>query len=668
MQNLHRKNLHIMLACTAIVAFVLVVFAGCAGEPTPAWKAVSDRVVAEHNLTVRERTDMINTGITSNLEPGKVTNISTLPVVEFAPGVTGQMYWGRGCLVNFMTLEPNAEIPKETLPAERLMVMLKGSVEQLVNGSMEKMEMTEVAPMYYFGTGYVGYKHCLYLSKGTENAVKAGPDGAKFVEIYYPIRTDYMAKTGASVPSKTDFGSFNATPNFTANEVFNWWNIQPTQLVPGAECWSRLFNGGGVQMSMLFMGPETKFGHHIHPEEQLMIVLSGQCNEIILDGTQVMTDGDIVYLPSNMVHGGIMGPQGADVIDVFWPVRPDYQQKEKAQYDKFHAIVPKGTKAVLLADGETKTATNSKKIPGLQFTEGPAWMDGKLYFSSMKFDIPAGTWETDEKMCDTVVMEKDGTYSYIRSGMQTNGLMAKGNGNLVACDMAGGRVIEMAPNGRVVRVLASKLSDGTLLDGPNDLVIDAKGGIYFTDPQFVFKPLNRPTKTINYITPGGREVICVLENEGNQEFNMPNGLLLSPDGKTLYVNNTYHFDQKFSEAENWLYAFDVNEDGTLSNKRRHSQMFLHQTEYGIPQEKGGARSSCNDGLTIDVHGNVYNATNVGLQIFSPEGEFIGIIYTPTFPVSVCFGGDDFQTIYMTCWDKIYSIHTNVKGLVYPLQK
>jgi len=659
-----RQNFCALTALSVVIALSLVLSLGCAKEPV--WNALNQMVAQQQKITFKERADLIDTGIIPNLEPGKVTNKSTLPTVEFAPGVKGVMYWGMGALVNFMTMDPDAEIQKETLPGDRLMVMLKGSVEQLVKGEYVPMEATEVAPMYYFGTGFVGYRHCLYLEKGADNAVKAGPNGAEFVEVYYPIRLDYMTKTGAIAPTVKE-GNYNAIPNFPANEIFNWWDIQTTQLVPNTMCWSRLFNSKGAQISMLFMGPESVFGHHAHPEEQIMIVLKGECDEIILDGKQMMHEGDIVYLPSNMIHGGMMGKQGADVIDVFWPVRPDYQALEKARNDAYHAIIPAGEKPVLLADGATSTAANSKKMPGLQFTEGPAWMDGKLYFSSMWFDIPAGTWELNPKMSDTVAMETDGTYKYISSGIHTNGLMAKGNGNLVACDMAGHRLIEMSPTGRIVKALCASMADGTRLDGPNDLVIDAKGGIFFTDPQFISTELKRPWKTVNYLPAGSNKAICVIENLENKEFGMPNGVLLSPDGKTLYVNNTYQNAMKNSEAQNWLYAYDVNDDGTLSNKRRHSEQFLHVSEYFVEQEGTVSRSSCADGMTIDELGNVYVGTNIGLQIVNPAGEYIGMVYTPTFPVSCCFGGENFDTIYMTCWDKIYSIKTNVKGLVYPLK-
>ncbi|MFC1692086.1 SMP-30/gluconolactonase/LRE family protein [Candidatus Latescibacterota bacterium] len=644
MYSVKRKNLYVLTAFTAL-AVLLLSFFGCAKGPE--WKAVNDRLISEHNIQVRERADLVETGITPSLEDGKVTNISTLPEVEFAQGVKGRMYWGKANLVNFMTMEPGAEISRETLSGERIMVMMKGTLEQLVNGQFVEMGYTEVAPAYYYSTGFVGHRDCLYLEKGTDNAVKAGPDGAEFVEIYYPIPLDYLEKAGAVVPSSPDFGNFNVKPNFPANQVFDYYDIQWTELVPGA--YSKLINGNGVQVSLLHMLPGVTFDYHNHPEEQLMIVLRGVTDEFILDDTITMKEGDLLYLPPQMVHGGILSDKGCDAIDVFFPVRDasgDYYEKMQARRKALNAIIPEGEKPKLLAEG-------------FNFTEGPVWLAGKLYFSSMFFDIPAGTWQSDPKKSDLIAMKSDGTWDYIFKGrMQTNGLMAKGNGNFVACDMAGHRIIEVSPSGRIVKTLASRMSDGTRLDGPNDIVINAKGGIYFTDPQFIFDEPQQPGKTVNYIKPNG-EVIRIIEPG---EFGMANGILLSPDGKTFYVNNTYHDDNRPSDVENWVIAYDVNDDGTLSNKRKFARLFLPPSEYEL-----GTRSSCADGMTIDELGNIYVGTNVGLQIFNNKGEYIGNIHTPTFPVSACFGGENFDTIYMTCWDKIYSIKTKVKGLEYPLK-
>jgi len=641
MNSFRSKSLYGMVF-TLIAAVAFLSFAGC--DKGPEWKAVNDQLVKEYNVTERELDTDPETNILSNLEDGIVTGRDALPEVQIAEGVTGKMYWGRGNLINFMTMAPNSEISKEILSSERVMIMLKGSVEQLVNGSFEKMVSTEIAPAFYYATGDIGYQNFIYLAEGTENAVKAGPEGATFVEFYAPVRTDYIEKAGATVPGNVKAAVANSTPNFPANQVLDLNDVQYTMLVPGA--WAKIINGKSVQISNLFMAPGIEFDYHNHPEEQLMTVLRGSITEYILDRKDVMEAGGTLYLPEQMIHGGLLSPVAAHVIDVFYPPRADYSAKMEARRSALAKIVSPGEKPKLLAEG-------------FNFTEGPAWMDGVLYFSSMFFDIPAGTWQTDVKKSDLIAMNPDGSWKDVLKGkMQTNGLMAKGNGNLVAMDMAGHRVIELAPNGRIVKVLATKLADGTRLDGPNDLVIDAKGGIFFSDPQFIFDTPARPGKTVNYLKPNGD----VIEIIPPGELGMGNGVLLSPNGKTLYVNNTYHDANRMSDVENWLVAYDVNDDGTVSNKRKFAELFLPPSEYDR-----GTRSTCADGMTIDAQGNIYVATNIGLQIFDPNGEFIGNIHTPTFPVSVCFGGDNFDTLYMTCWDKIYSIKTNVKGLVYPLK-
>src|SRR5690606_11462407 len=143
------------------------------------------------------------------------------------------------------------------------------------------------------------------------------------------------------------------------------------------------------------------------------------------------------------------------------------------------------------------------------------------------------------------------------------------------------------------------------------------------------------------------------------EFAMPNGILLSPDGKTLYINNCYDDEDWFpvkSEKDNFIWAYDVNDDGTISNGRQFAKLFL-------PGEvlDRRARSSSADGMAIDKAGNLYVATYLGVQIFNANGEFVGIINLPTFPVSLCFGDDDMKTLYIVSFSNVYKIRTNMEG-------
>lgn len=641
------KNHFFQVFTVATVAFFLS--SSCSSGP-PDWKSINKKIIKEHNLQGRIRNDIPETNVASNLEPGVVTNLEKLPITEIAPGAKARMYWGKGNLINWMTLEPNAEIPLERLPSERFMFIIKGSVDQLINGAFVTMRALEREEPTGINGG-TPKKEFVYLERGTENTLKAGKEGAEILEVYWPVRLDYLEKAGVSnLPSDIPLGDYPLEPSVEPNKVYDLYDLQFTELVPGAN--SRLISGRGTQLSFLRMDPDSFFGHHIHPEEQLMIVLRGSIDEIILDDVKRMEKGDILYLPSNMVHGGTNGPLGCDVLDVFWPPRPDYTENMSKRLAAYHAIIPEDAKVELVVDG-------AKEGPGLTFTEGPSWLNGKLYFSSMYFDKD---WNGDPKKSSLVEMDPGGKYRYISHGkMQTNGTMPLGNGNLAVCDMFGHRVIEITTKGKIIRTLANTY-DGKPLDGPNDLVIDAKGGIYFTDPQFTPNAeKNQPGRSVYYLNPEGK-VIRVIEPN---EFAMPNGVLLSPDGKTLYINNTYDDEEWWnvdSDKDNYVWAYDVNEDGTLTNGRKFAK--LHLTPEVLDRK---AKTTGADGMTIDELGNIYVATYMGLQIFNKAGEFIGTVNFPIFPVSCCFGGEHMKTIYATCYDKIYKIRTNVKGLEYPLK-
>jgi len=632
---LNRANL--LTGAVVISAVLMTCVFGCSREPS--WKKINDRVIKEQNVTIRTRTDIPETNVTPSLEPGQIINKANLPAVQLAAGVTGKMYWGKGALVNWVTMEPNAEIPKETLPGERIMVIWKGAVEQLVNGEYVPMKC------YSTVTNWTNTPHrdFVYLRQGDDNGVKAGPEGAEFVEVYWPIRLDYVQKAGGTAPSKQVTGSFNVTPAFPAGKVMNYYDVQYTD-VSQATSNSRLIYGEGAQCSFLSIDPGRVSPYHNHPEEQLMIVLRNQVTETVMDSTTVMQEGDICYLPSDMVHRGEYDTKGCEILDVFWPPRTDFIEKRNTQLARFNELIPGDAVVELVHDGE-------QNEPYLNFTEGPAWMDGRLYFSNMWFapDFSVGSPEKS----NTIRMNPDGTFTIISKNRQTNGIMPLGNGNLAVCDMYGHKLIEMTPNGKVVRTIADRYN-GIAFDGPNDLVIDARGGIYITDPQFTpGLPKTQPGKQVYYRKPNG-EVILIIEAG---EMGQPNGILLSPDGKTCYINNTRNMPYG-----NYVLAADVNEDGTLTNKRQFAKLFLPPA---MLQQEGVASGA--DGMTIDEKGNIYVATNEGLQIFDPSGTFIGIVHFPIKPISAEFGGDDMTTIYCTCATHIYKIRTNVKGLEYPLK-
>jgi gluconolactonase len=117
-----------------------------------------------------------------------------------------------------------------------------------------------------------------------------------------------------------------------------------------------------------------------------------------------------------------------------------------------------------------------------------------------------------------------------------------------------------------------------------------------------------------------------------------------------------------SDKDNFVWAYDVNEDGTLRNERKFAEL---QLTPDVLDRRG--RSSGADGMTIDSLGNIYVATYTGLQIFNSRGDFIGIVNLPVYPVSCCFGGEDMKTLFMVGYNKVYRIRTNVRGFPYPPQ-
>lgn len=611
---------------------------------TPRWHESNQQLIEKYNVNVRTRDDIPTINLESNLGDGNVVNITRIPSIELAEGVLAKAYWGSGNLMSFINFEPNASIPENVVKGERFTFVMRGEIDELIDGEY----VTLKALQRERPTGISGgmpKREFVYLEDGASTAIRAGENGARILNIYAPVPPSYLEKAGSFV-SETEFDlhTFPLPPNVEPNRIYDMYDFQYTELVPGAN--ARLISGRAMQMSFLRMAPTIEFAYHNHPEEQVMIGLRGWIDEFILADTVRMKAGDMLNLPAQYVHGGKLGPYGSDALDVFYPPRTDYWEMMESGLERYHAIIPENSSVELLIDG-------SVTGPGLNFTEGPAWVNGKLYFSNMYFDAD---FNGDPSRSAIVEMDPDGSYRYINEGqMQSNGIIPAGNGNMIVADMFGGRVIEVNTSGDVLSVLADSY-DGVAVDGPNDLVLDEKGGIYFTDPQFTpSEEKNQAGRTVYYINSDG-EVIRVLPYD---EFAMPNGVVLSPDGGTIYINNTNDSEIWWNvntDKNNFVWAYDVNEDGTLSNGRAFAE--LHLT--GDVLDRRG-RSSGADGMAIDQNGNLYVATHAGLQIFDNEGVFVGMVNMPTYPVNVTFGGDDMQALYITSYDRIYRIHTNAIG-------
>lgn len=263
-----------------------------------------------------------------------------------------------------------------------------------------------------------------------------------------------------------------------------------------------------------------------------------------------------------------------------------------------------------------------KLAEGFSFTEGPAVdKKGNVYFT----DQPNNKilkWSTDGKL--SVFMENSG---------RANGLYYDKKGNLISCSDMENEVWSIDTRGNH-KVLVTDF-DGKKLNGPNDLWVHPKGGIYFTDPLYkrdywTRNPeMQQEGEYVYYLSPDGKAITKV-----DTELEKPNGIIGSPNGKLLYVADI---------KANKTYVYDILSDGTLSNKR----LFI---------------TLGSDGMTIDNEGNIY-LTGHGVTIFNPKGEQIEHIpVEANWTANVCFGGKDMKTLFITASQYLYGLRMNVKGV------
>lgn len=224
-----------------------------------------------------------------------------------------------------------------------------------------------------------------------------------------------------------------------------------------------------------------------------------------------------------------------------------------------------------------------------------------------------------------------------------NGLGWDSHGRLIA--------VERKPNDERVGVLypvnavttlADKF-DGKPFSRLNDLVVSSRDAVYFTDGNGVY-----------YLPAGGGPVKKVVDGIPN-----PNGVQLSPDERTLYAND--------KDGE-YLLAFDVNADGTLTNRRnfaKYKSLTQKDSKDPLLAEDNGA-----DGLAVDNDGRVYVATNVGVEVFSPKGDMLGVIpaiwggeqFMLRKPQNLAFAGPGKKTLYMVGSGAVFKIQTLTQGV------
>ena len=299
-------------------------------------------------------------------------------------------------------------------------------------------------------------------------------------------------------------------------------------------------------------------------------------------------------------------------------------------------------------------------------TEGPAVApDGSIYFS----DIPFGD---DQGMILRFDPKTNATTVFSDNSGKSNGLIFDSKGRLLACEGAGygGRRISRWNVKTGDKETIAQHFDGQQFNSPNDICLDSKGRIYFTDPRYVgHEPRELEHRAVYIVDKEGNV------SEATHQVVKPNGIAISPDGKTLYLadhdNGTDNIDPDApppAQGDMKIYAFKIKrKDGSLSER---------QTLVDFGTTKG-----C-DGMTVDEQGNVYltvrDKSRPGVKVVNSTGSEIAFIPTGAanqtgdpvgLPSNVEFGiGKESQVLYVTVDTSLSRIGLKVKGFHVQYQK
>jgi gluconolactonase len=263
-----------------------------------------------------------------------------------------------------------------------------------------------------------------------------------------------------------------------------------------------------------------------------------------------------------------------------------------------------------------------EKLAGnFKFTEGPA-VDaaGNIVFTDQPTDRIM-KWSVEGKLS-----------MFLQPSGRANGLYFDRKGNLLACADDKNELWSINPDGKSTVLV--KDYHGKLLNGPNDLWVRPDDGIYFTDPYYkrdYWKrgPMEQDGQHVYYLTPDRKTLVRVTN-----DLDKPNGIIGTPDGKTLYVADI---------GASKTYTYDIQPDGSLRNKRLFCNLG-------------------SDGMTLDNEGNVYLTGN-GVTVFDRTGKQVQHIDIPEgWTSNLTFGGKERDLLFITASESIYGLKMNVKGV------
>jgi len=276
------------------------------------------------------------------------------------------------------------------------------------------------------------------------------------------------------------------------------------------------------------------------------------------------------------------------------------------------------------------------------FTEGPAVdREGNVYFTN----IPVSKilkWDPENKKLS----------SFRNGSNNANGLRFTMKGELLVCEGQPARLTSTNMITGKVKVLADQYN-GLGFQSLNDLDYDSRGRIYFSSRTSRPDLQKENKRSVYRLDPDGKIYQLLTE----PQIHMPNGIVVSPDEKTLYLIEAHGEENRNRN----ILAFDLNPDGSLSNRR---------VLYNFYPGRSG------DGMAIDTDGNLYVAaglhkrrgssetldTRPGIHVISPVGKLLAFKETPEDTITNCtFGGDDLKTLFVTCGSYLLSIRTTISG-------
>ena len=268
---------------------------------------------------------------------------------------------------------------------------------------------------------------------------------------------------------------------------------------------------------------------------------------------------------------------------------------------------------------------------GFQFTEGPLDLaDSSLLFEDIKAER-------------THRLTPDGRVHILRENTRgANGQTFGPDGLVYFCEQNGRRISRMKTDGTAVETVVESWQGGRL-NSPNDIVARASNGwLYFTDPPYGVAPADR---SLHF------QGVYAIDKQGSlhlllDDFEKPNGLAFSPDESILYVCDTARYHVR---------AFDVDGSGRIVIGS--GRVFAKQD----PGKPGGP-----DGMKVDRDGRVYVAVALGVWVYAPNGQLLGILEVPERPSNLAWRGDG-KTLAMTAVDKVYQVRLKVAGVMPPFR-